>query len=65
MNALPKLILITGIGAGDSKDHSGFFYDRSLNPLLLATNYADKNRAKLIDPTDLVAKLFKPAKSAA
>jgi hypothetical protein len=40
-----KLILVTGIGAGDSKGHGGFFYDRILNPLLLATNYADKDRA--------------------
>jgi putative NADH-flavin reductase len=28
-----KLILITGIGAGDSRGHGGFFYDRILNPL--------------------------------
>jgi putative NADH-flavin reductase len=41
-----KLILVTGIGAGDSKGHGGFFYDRILNPLLLATNYADKDRAE-------------------
>jgi putative NADH-flavin reductase len=44
----PKLILVTGIGAGESKGHGGFFYDRILNPLLLATNYADKNRAESI-----------------
>jgi len=43
-----KLILITGIGAGDSKGHGGFFYDRILNPLLLATSYADKDRAESI-----------------
>jgi NAD(P)H-binding len=43
-----KLILVTGIGAGDSKGHGGFFYDRLLNPLLLATNYADKDRAESI-----------------
>jgi putative NADH-flavin reductase len=43
-----NLILVTGIGAGDSKGHGGFFYDRILNPLLLATNYADKDRAESI-----------------
>ncbi len=43
-----KLILVTGIGAGDSKGHGGFFYDRILNPLLLETNYADKDRAESI-----------------
>jgi putative NADH-flavin reductase len=46
-----KLILVTGIGAGDSKGHGGFFYDRILNPLLLATNYADKDRAESIVKT--------------
>jgi putative NADH-flavin reductase len=43
-----KLILVTGIGAGDTKGHGGFFYDHILNPLLLATNYADKDRAESI-----------------
>jgi len=43
-----KLIVVTGIGAGDSKGHGGFFYDRILNPLLLGTNYADKDRAESI-----------------
>jgi putative NADH-flavin reductase len=43
-----KLILVTGIGAGDSKGHGGFFYDRILNPLLLGTSYADKDRAESI-----------------
>ena len=43
-----KLILITGIGAGDSKGHGGFFYDRIINPLLLGTSYADKDRAESI-----------------
>jgi hypothetical protein len=43
-----KLILVTGIGAGDSKGHGGFFYDLILNPLLLAANYADKDRAESI-----------------
>ena len=41
-----KLLLITGIGAGDSKGHGGFFYDCILNPLLLGTSYADKDRAE-------------------
>ena len=43
-----KLILITGIGAGDSKGHGGFFYDRIINPLLLGTSYADKDRTESI-----------------
>jgi putative NADH-flavin reductase len=43
-----KLITVTGIGAGDSKGHGGFLYDRITNPLLLKTIYADKNRAEVI-----------------
>ena len=39
-----RVLTITGIGAGDSKGHGGFFYDRILNPLVLKTDYADKNR---------------------
>lgn len=34
-NNAQKLIVITGIGAGDSKGHGGFLYDRVINPLLL------------------------------
>ena len=42
----PKLIVITGIGAGDSEGHGGFLYDRIINPLLLKNIYKDKNRAE-------------------
>ena len=38
-----KLVVITGIGAGDSKGHGGFLYDRIVNPLLLKTVYLDKD----------------------
>ena len=43
-----KLITVTGIGAGESKGHGGFFYDRVINPLLLGTIYADKDRQESI-----------------
>ncbi len=43
-----KLIVITGIGAGDSKGHGGFLYDRIFNPLLLSAIYADKDREESI-----------------
>ena len=43
-----KLITVTGIGAGESKGHGGFFYDRVINPLLLGTIYADKERQEAI-----------------
>lgn len=42
------LICVTGIGAGDSKDHGGFLYDKIFNPLLLKKIYEDKNRQEEI-----------------
>ena len=39
-----RLVCITGIGAGDSRGHGGFLYDRLILPLLLREVYADKNR---------------------
>jgi uncharacterized protein YbjT (DUF2867 family) len=41
---VPRLICITGIGAGDSKGHGGFLFDHLILPLLLRKVYADKNR---------------------
>lgn len=38
-----RLICVTGIGAGNSKGHGGFLYDRIFKPLLLKTIYADKD----------------------
>jgi len=45
MNASNKarLITVTGIGAGDSKGHGGFFYDTVILPLMLKTIYDDKD----------------------
>jgi putative NADH-flavin reductase len=56
-NAVRRLICVTGIGAGDSKGHGGFLYDRVFFPLLLKSVYADKNlqeamiRAAVVDWT--------------
>ena len=43
-----QLICVTGIGAGDSRGHGGFLYDRIINPLLLKTIYEDKDRQEAI-----------------
>lgn len=32
-----KFVCVTGIGAGDSRGHGGFFYDKIFQPLLLKT----------------------------
>lgn len=42
------LICITGIGAGESKGHGGFFFDKIFQPLLLNTIYQDKDRQEKI-----------------
>jgi putative NADH-flavin reductase len=41
--AVAKLICVTGIGAGDSRGHGGFLYDRIIFPIFLKTIYEDKN----------------------
>ena len=43
-NEVKLLISVTGIGAGDSRGHGGFFYDKIFQPLLLKSIYADKDR---------------------
>ena len=39
-----RLVCITGLGAGDSRGHGGFFFDRLFLPLMLRKVYEDKNR---------------------
>jgi putative NADH-flavin reductase len=39
-----RLIAVTGVGAGESRGHGGFGYDRIAQPLLLGTLYSDKDR---------------------
>lgn len=43
-----RLIAITGLGAGDSAGHGGFFFDKLIFPLLLRKVYADKNRQEVL-----------------
>ena len=43
-----RLICVTGIGAGDSRGHGGFLYDKIFNPLFLKTIYEDKDRQEAI-----------------
>lgn len=38
-----KLICVTGIGAGDSRGHGGFLYDKIVFPIFLKTIYEDKD----------------------
>jgi uncharacterized protein YbjT (DUF2867 family) len=43
-----RLVAITGIGAGDSRGHGGFAFDRLVFPLLLRHVYADKDRQEAL-----------------
>ena len=43
-----RLVCITGVGAGDSRGHGGFIYDRLFQPLLLRNVYADKDRQEAV-----------------
>lgn len=45
---VPRLVCITGIGAGDSVGHGGFLFDNLIYPLLLRKVYADKDRQEAI-----------------
>jgi putative NADH-flavin reductase len=47
-NGVSRLIAITGIGAGESRGHGGFFYDRVIMPLVLRRVYEDKEREESI-----------------
>jgi len=42
------LIAVTGLGAGDSKGHCGFIYDKIFLPLVLRRIYDDKGRQENI-----------------
>jgi uncharacterized protein YbjT (DUF2867 family) len=56
-----RLVCITGIGAGDSRGHGGFVFDRLVLPLLLRTVYDDKNRQEaLIRASDLDWTIVRP-----
>jgi putative NADH-flavin reductase len=56
-----RLITITGIGAGDSLGHGGFFYDWIIQPLLLKKDYEDKNRQEeILQRSDLSWTIVRP-----
>jgi putative NADH-flavin reductase len=43
-----RMVCLTGVGAGDSKVHVGFLYDRIFLPLVLRNQYKDKERQEEI-----------------
>jgi putative NADH-flavin reductase len=43
-----RLVCVTGIGAGDSRGHGGFLYERIITPLMTKGIYADKDRQEAL-----------------
>ncbi len=58
-----RIICISGVGAGNSKGHGGFFYNRVLQPLLLRSIYEDKTRQEqLVRKSDRDWCIVRPAR---
>jgi uncharacterized protein YbjT (DUF2867 family) len=43
-----RLVAITGVGAGETRGHGGFLYDRVIFPLFTRHRYADKDRQEAL-----------------
>jgi len=43
-----RLVCVTGVGAGDTKGHGGFVYDRIVYPLFTKAIYVDKDRQEAL-----------------
>lgn len=57
-----RLITITGVGAGETRGHGGFFYNRVIYPLFNKGVYEDKDRQEaLIRQADLEWTIVRPA----
>ena len=58
-----RLIAVTGIGAGETRGHGGFLYDRIIFPLFTRKRYDDKNRQEaLIAASGLDWIIVRPAR---
>lgn len=61
-----RLVAITGIGAGDTEGHGGWFYNRVVYPLFTRNRYIDKDRQEaIIEQTNLDWTIVRPAPFAA
>lgn len=57
-----RLVAVTGVGAGETRGHGGFLYDRILFPLFTRHRYADKDRQEaLIAASGLDWTIVRPA----
>lgn len=61
-----RLVAVTGIGAGDSRGHGGWLYNRVIFPLFTRDRYADKDRQEaIIEASGLDWTIVRPAPFAA
>jgi putative NADH-flavin reductase len=61
-SGVKRLVCITGIGAGETKGHGGFFYDHIIYPLFAKNRYQDKDRQeKMIRNSGLDWVIVRPA----
>ena len=57
-----RLVAVTGVGAGETRGHGGFLYDRVIFPLFTRQRYADKDRQEtLIAGSDADWTIVRPA----
>lgn len=62
MHGVRRLVAITGVGAGETRGHGGFLYDRIVFPLFTKRVYADKDRQEqIIRRSDLDWTIVRPA----
>ena len=47
-SGVKRLLVVTGIGAGDSRGHGGFLYDNIFFPILLKRAYTDKDTQEMM-----------------
>jgi|SRR5579863_1473450 len=61
-SGVKRLVCVTGIGAGETKGHGGFFYDHIIYPLFAKNRYQDKDRQeKMIRNSGLDWVIVRPA----
>jgi uncharacterized protein YbjT (DUF2867 family) len=61
-NGIKRLVTITGIGAGDTKGHGGWLYNRIIFPFFTHNIYADKDQQEeLIAGSGLDWTIIRPA----
>lgn len=57
-----RLVAVTGVGAGETRGHGGWLYNRMIFPLFTRNRYADKDRQEaIIRASDLDWTIVRPA----